>query len=169
MEEMVPTELDTTFRKVLLWGNVHDPIAAMYGGVAGHAGLFSNATDLVKLMQMNLQGGTYGGDSYFSPEVVHKFTSKQFKGNRRGLGWDKPERTKKSSPTSPFASAAAFGHSGFTGTVVWVDPTFNLIFVFLSNRVHPYGNNRKLNRFNVRRRIHDLVYESMWNFEKFNN
>ena len=169
MNRITPTEMDNHFRHVLVWGTVHDQIAAMYGGVAGHAGLFSNADDLAKLLQMNLQGGVYGTKRYFSPGVVDQFTSKQDEDNRRGLGWDKPEMDGDLSPASHFASAKTFGHQGFTGTVVWVDPTFNLIFVFLSNRVHPDAANFKLSEFNVRKRIQDLVYESIWNFDKVHN
>jgi CubicO group peptidase (beta-lactamase class C family) len=141
----------------------------MAGGVGGHAGLFGNATDLAKLMLMNLQGGHYGGRQFLSSETIDMFTSSQYKKNRRGLGWDKPERREDLNPVSRYASEYSYGHRGFTGTIVWVDPTFNLIFVFLSNRVHPNARNTKLIDFNVRKRIQDVVYESIWEFEKYRN
>jgi CubicO group peptidase (beta-lactamase class C family) len=168
MNRMVPTELDNDFRHLLVWGTVHDQIAAMYGGVSGHAGLFSNAQDLAKVLQMNLQGGKYGGIRYIDPETIDLFTRQQSGTSRRGLGWDKPERNEEFSHTSRFASAQTYGHLGFTGTAVWVDPTFNLIYVFLSNRIHPSINNAKLADYNIRKRIHDVIYESIWNFEKYN-
>ncbi len=169
MNRIVPTEMDNDFRHVLVWGTVHDQIAAMYGGVAGHAGLFSNADDLAKLLQMNLQGGIYGTHRYLSTNVIDQFTARQNEDNRRGLGWDKPDLKDDLSPTSHYASPKTYGHQGFTGTAIWVDPTFNLIFVFLSNRVHPDASNFKLIEYNVRKRIQDLIYESIWSFEKVHN
>jgi len=167
IKRIAPTERDYEFRQVLVWGTVHDQIAAMKGGVSGHAGLFGNSHDIAKLMQMQLQLGSYGGKRYLEEETVKEFTAQQYKENRRGLGWDKPEKGDDYNPASRYASFKSFGHSGFTGTVVWADPTFDLIFVFLSNRVYPDSNNSKLVEFNVRERIHDVVYESIWNFEKF--
>ncbi len=163
---IAPTENDMEFRNMLLWGDVHDQMAAMTGGVAGHAGLFSNAHDAAKFMQMMLQGGTYGGQVYFSKETIDLFTKTAGKESRRGLGWDKPETGRGEHPASRYASFASFGHTGFTGTIVWADPTFDLVFVLLSNRVNPDVENTKLTTFNIRKRIQDLVYESIWSFEK---
>jgi len=157
---IAPTEDDTYFRHNLIWGTVHDPGAAMLGGVAGHAGLFSNANDLAILLQMNLQNGNYGGHDYFNTDVVTEFSKKQFKGSRRGLGWDKPE-PEEGGPTSAMAPKSTFGHSGFTGTGAWVDPDNNLIYIFLSNRVYPDAGNNKLVKYNIRTRIHDVVYKAI--------
>jgi len=140
---IAPTEDDMLFRKTRLSGYVHDQGAAMHGGIAGHAGLFSTATDLAKLGQMWLQKGYYGGHTFFKPQTIELFTSRQFNDSRRGLGWDKPAPGDWTSPTSRFASLSTFGHTGFTGTCIWVDPEFNLVFVFLSNRVQPDMNNNK--------------------------
>lgn len=166
LRRIVPTERDTEFRHVLVWGTVHDQIAAMKGGVSGHAGLFGNAHDVAKMLQMQLQDGRYGGKKYFQKRTIEDFTSYYNDESRRGLGWDKPEREEEYSPASRYASHDSFGHRGFTGTIGWADPTFNLIFVFLSNRIYPDVANSKLGDFNIRERIHDVVYESMWNFEK---
>jgi len=166
LKRIAPTERDTEFRHVLVWGTVHDQIAAMKGGVSGHAGLFSNAHDIAKIMQMQMQGGLYGGRQFIQKETVENFNSRQFEGSRRGLGWDKPETGDAYSPPSRYASFDSFGHRGFTGTIAWADPTFNLVFVFLSNRIYPDMENSKLIDFNIRKRIHDVVYESMWSFEK---
>jgi beta-N-acetylhexosaminidase len=168
VERIAPTEQDTYFRNSLVAGMVHDQGAAMMGGIAGHAGLFSNATDLAVLMQMNLQDGVYGGKRYYSPGTVARFATAQYKGNRRGLGWDKPELNSLHGPTSNFASPRTFGHTGFTGTAAWVDPEFDLVFIFLSNRIHPDANNTKLIRFGVRTRIMDEIYKSMQSFNKYN-
>jgi CubicO group peptidase (beta-lactamase class C family) len=164
---IAPTENDRAFRKSLLIGMVHDQGAAMMGGVAGHAGLFSDATDLAKLGQMLLQEGTYGGYQFYKPETVRAFTQQQFASSRRGLGWDKPT-DEKGSPASHFASPKTFGHTGFTGTCIWVDPQFNIVYVFLSNRVHPDGANNKLNSENIRSRIQDVIYESIFEYCRYN-
>jgi beta-N-acetylhexosaminidase len=169
LNRITPTERDDNFRHVLVWGTVHDQIAAMKGGVSGHAGLFSNTHDIAKLLQMHLQGGNYGGKKYFEKYVIDEFTSYQSVNSRRGLGWDKPERRNEYNPVSSYASCESYGHSGFTGTIAWADPTFNLVFVFLSNRVYPNSDNNKINEYNIRKRIQDLVYESMWSYEKQNN
>ena len=169
INRITPTERDHEFRHQLVWGTVHDQIAAMKGGVSGHAGLFGNAHDVAKVMQLQLDQGVYGGKRYFSSETVDEFTSHQYDDNRRGLGWDKPERGEEYNPASRYSSFEAFGHSGFTGTVAWADPTFDLVFVFLSNRNYPSSDNGKLIEFNIRKRIHDVVYESMWNYRKFYN
>lgn len=159
---IAPTERDTLFRKSLLVGYVHDQGAAMHGGVAGHAGLYGTANDLAKLGQLWLNHGTSGRVKIFSPETVALFTAKQFEDSRRGLGWDKPVVNDWSSPTSYFASGKTFGHTGFTGTCIWVDPQFDLIYIFLSNRVHPDMNNTKLLNANIRPRIQDVIYESIF-------
>lgn len=160
---IAPTEDDKIYRRTRIVGTVHDERAAMMGGVAGHAGLFSNANDLAKLGQMLLQEGQYGGYRYYKPGTVRLFTNKQFDKSRRGLGWDKPIQSDWSSPTSLKASPKTFGHTGFTGTCMWVDPEFNLVYVFLSNRVYPDRNN-KLNSANIRSRIQDVIYESIFDY-----
>ncbi len=160
---IAPTEDDKIYRKIKVVGTVHDERAAMMGGVAGHAGLFSDANDLAKLGQMLLQDGHYGGIRYYRPETVRLFTHKQFDKSRRGLGWDKPVQSEWNSPTSTKASPETFGHTGFTGTCMWVDPTFNLVYVFLSNRVYP-DRNSKLITTNIRSRIQDVIYESIFDY-----
>jgi beta-N-acetylhexosaminidase len=164
-EMIAPTELDTLFRRSLVSGTVHDERAAMLGGVSGHAGLFGTANDLSKLGQMLLQEGTYGGLQYYKPETVKLFTAKQFESSRRGLGWDKPVQGEWNSPTSIYASPDTFGHTGFTGTCLWVDPEFNLVYIFVSNRVFP-DRNDKLIKTNIRSRIQDVIYEAIFNFCK---
>lgn len=159
-ERIAPTEDDKYFRKALVRGCVHDPGAAMFGGVAGHAGLFSNANDLAVLMQMNMQSGFYGGQKYFMPNTVEDFAKRQYAYNRRGLGWDKPEPD-GNGPTSDYASPNTFGHTGFTGTAVWVDPDQNLVYVFLSNRVYPDAGNNKLIKQSIRTKIQDVIYQSI--------
>ncbi len=158
---IAPTEKDTLFRQSLLIGYVHDQGAAMHGGIAGHAGLFGNANDLAKLGQMLLQRGTYGGQSYFKPPTIDFFTQKQYAKSRRGLGWDKPMPGDKSNPTSEMASPLTFGHTGFTGTCIWVDPEYELVYIFLSNRVYPDMNNTRLLTANIRPRIQDIIYQSI--------
>lgn len=159
-ERIAPTEQDKYFRQNLVWGNVHDQGAAMIGGVAGHAGLFSNANDLAVLMQMDLNNGNYGGQKYFKNKVVQEFSRRQYKGNRRGLGWDKAD-PEGNGPTSNLAPLSTFGHSGFTGTCAWIDPTNKVIYIFLSNRVYPDAENNKLVQYNIRTRIHDVVYKAI--------
>jgi beta-N-acetylhexosaminidase len=163
--QVAPTEIDTIYRKQLVHGTVHDERAAMLGGVAGHAGLFGDAGDLAKLGQMLLNGGTYGGVRFFKEETVNLFTAKQYDNSRRGLGWDKPTGD-WNGPTSELASARTFGHTGFTGTCIWVDPQFDLVFVFLSNRVWPDRSNKLLNA-NIRTRIQETVYRSIFNYCQF--
>lgn len=160
-ERIAPTEDDDYFRNELVVGRVHDQGAAMYGGVAGHAGLFSNAHDLAVLMQMNLQDGYYGGTRYYARGQVGSFARRQQDDNRRGLGWDKPALPGDPTPTGDLASEVVFGHTGFTGTAAWVDPKYELVYVFLSNRVHPSADNRKLISRNIRTRIQDVIYASL--------
>lgn len=167
--QIAPTEADMQFRKSTLVGYVHDQGAAMHAGVAGHAGLFSSANDLAKLGQMWLQKGRYGGLEYFKPGTIELFTSRQFETNRRGLGWDKPTVSDWNGPTTLYASPATFGHTGFTGTAIWVDPEFNLVFVFLSNRVYPDMFNNRLLTGNIRPRIQEVIYQSIFEYCKFRN
>lgn len=162
--QIAPTEDDKLFRRRLLVGTVHDQGAAMHGGVAGHAGLFSNANDLAKIAQMLLQNGYYGGLQYFSPHTVQLFSQKQYASSRRGLGWDKPLQSDWNSPTSLYASPKTFGHTGFTGTCVWIDPEFSLVYIFLSNRVHPDMTNNKLLHANIRSRIQDVIYRAIFSY-----
>lgn len=163
MDRIVPTEVDTFFRMQTLHGVVHDEGAAMMLGVSGNAGLFSNAMDLAKVYQMMLNGGEIGGRQYLQTETIREFTDCQFceVGNRRGLGFDKPlvEYDANLSSVAKDASPASFGHTGYTGTLVWADPANDLLFVFLSNRVHPTRNNSKIYQLNVRPDIHNLIYE----------
>jgi len=161
---IVPTENDIIFRKQLVHGYVHDPGAAMLGGICGHAGLFSNANDLAKLMQMYLQKGLYGGVRYFKEGTIDYFSSSQFKesGNRRGLGFDKPEMDyTKTGPTCQCISGDSFGHTGFTGTIAWVDPDKQIVYIFLSNRVHPDQTNTKLIDNDVRTKIQKAIYNAI--------
>ncbi|HEX8351137.1 MAG TPA: glycoside hydrolase family 3 N-terminal domain-containing protein [Hymenobacter sp.] len=158
---IAPTENDTYYRHALLQGTVHDQSAALVGGVSGHAGLFSNANDLAVLMQMNLQNGRYGGQRYFQTPVVTDFAKPQLAGNRRGLGWDHGTPEKGEGPTSNLSPASTFGHTGFTGTCVWMDPENKILYIFLSNRVYPDAGNNKLRQYNIRTRIHDVIYRSL--------
>jgi CubicO group peptidase (beta-lactamase class C family) len=160
---IAPTENDKIYRKATVVGTVHDERAAMMGGVSGHAGLFSNANDLAKLGQMLLQEGVYGGTRYYKAETVRTFSNKQFDSSRRGLGWDKPVQSDWNGPTSMKASPLTFGHTGFTGTCIWIDPAFDLVYIFLSNRVYP-DRNSKLISSNIRSRIQDVVYESIFEY-----
>jgi beta-glucosidase-like glycosyl hydrolase/CubicO group peptidase (beta-lactamase class C family) len=168
---IVPTEQDDYFRNQLIHGYVHDPGAAMLGGVSGHAGLFSNANELAVIMQMLLQGGNYGGHQYFKESTVHQFTKQQFplNENRRGIGFDKPEpENRDKGPTCSSASLDSFGHSGFTGTYAWADPRYNLVYIFLSNRVNPTAANVKLIRKNTRTEIMQVIYDAIEQSGNFN-
>ena len=156
-DRIVPTERDGWFRKTLLQGIVHDSGASLASGVAGHAGLFASANDLAILNQMLLNGGTYGGVEYIKPETVKLFTSNQSEVSRRGLGFDRGNGT---GYPSDLASPESFGHTGYTGTCVWVDPKEKLVYIFLSNRVYPSASG-KLNSLRVRPRIHDAIYEAI--------
>jgi beta-N-acetylhexosaminidase len=164
LDRIPPTEMDTIFRFQLVHGDVHDQGAAMLGGVSGHAGLFSDANDLGVVAQMLLQGGTYGGVKYIEPETIKEFTQWQFplNDNRRGIGFDKPlQEYSPEGPCCKSASPASFGHSGFTGTYIWVDPQNQLIFIFLSNRVYPDASNNKLAGINLRPKIHQCFYDAI--------
>jgi beta-glucosidase-like glycosyl hydrolase/CubicO group peptidase (beta-lactamase class C family) len=162
--DIVPTENDLLFRRQVLQGYVHDPGAAMMGGVCGHAGLFSNAEDLAKLMQMYLWKGEFGGKRYFQPETIDLFTraSNVENNNRRALGFDKPEMDySKPGPTCQCISGESFGHTGFTGTMAWADPDKDIVYIFLSNRVYPDQNNFTLVREDVRTDIQEAIYNAI--------
>ena len=164
LSRIPPTEDDNFFRNRLLHGVVHDEGAAMMRGVSGNAGLFGNANDLGKLMQMYLNFGYYGGVRYISDSTFKEYTNCHYcsDGNHRGLGFDKPFLTEKErSVASVNASMQSFGHSGYTGTMTWVDPEYQYLFVFLSNRVYPTRTNNKISRFNIRPALHDVFYQLM--------
>jgi CubicO group peptidase (beta-lactamase class C family) len=164
LSRIVPTEQDKIFRNQLIHGDVHDPGAAMLGGISGHAGLFSNANDLGIIGQMLLERGTYGGIQYLRHETVQDYTSCQFplNSNRRGVGFDKPlPEFSTSGPVCWSASKDSFGHSGFTGTYLWIDPAEGLVYIFLSNRVHPDAENTKLSGQNIREKIHQYLYDAI--------
>jgi CubicO group peptidase (beta-lactamase class C family) len=161
LHRIVPTERDgKSFRDTLLIGFVHDQGAAMASGVAGHAGLFSTVGDLAIYGQLLLNRGSYGGLTFFKPETIDLFTSKQTANSRRGLGFDRfdPDRSKEY--PSRLATPATYGHTGYTGTCIWIDPDNQLVYVFLSNRIHPKVSN-KLSSLNIRSRILDAVYEGI--------
>jgi beta-glucosidase-like glycosyl hydrolase/CubicO group peptidase (beta-lactamase class C family) len=162
---IAPTENEKGFRQQLLWGDVHDPGAAMFGGVSGHAGLFSNAYDLALLSQMLLNGGSLNGQRFLKKQTIDYFSSYHSTVSRRGLGYDKPEKD-NASRKEPYpclsASPQTYGHTGFTGTCVWIDPKYNLTFIFLSNRVNPDGGeNLKLSEMNIRSKMMETVYQAM--------
>lgn len=162
LNNIAPTETEPIFRKQLLRGDVHDPGAAMFGGVAGHAGLFSNANDIAILCQMLLNGGKMNGIRFFRKETVDLFTN-YHANSRRGLGFDKPEKDNfiRADPYPTLsASPFTFGHTGFTGTCIWVDPLYKLIYIFLSNRVYTNGDEGKFLRMNVRPKVHEVIYQS---------
>jgi len=161
---IAPTALEPIFRQQQIRGDVHDPGAAMFGGVAGHAGLFSDAYDLAVLEQMLLNGGVLNGRSYLKKETIDYFTAYHSDISRRGIGFDKPEKdnaTRKEPYPCLSASPQTFGHTGFTGTCVWVDPKYDLIFIFLSNRVNPVEGNPRLSNLSIRGRIQETIYEAM--------
>jgi CubicO group peptidase (beta-lactamase class C family) len=163
-ERIVPTENDYLFRRQPIAGRVHDEGAIMMGGVSANAGLFTNANDLAKLMQMYLDEGEYGGRRYVSAATMREFTRYQFpdNDNRRGLGFDKPyfERSEDGN-AAVSASDASFGHSGFTGTFTWADPEYDLVYVFLSNRVHPTRDNTRLYQLSTRTKIQQVLYDAI--------
>lgn len=162
---IVPTEIDSFFRKSLTKGWVHDENAALLGGVSGNSGLFATASDMAKIMQLYVQKGRYGGKRYFKESTLTEFTEAQYpeNGNRRGLGFDKPllknsTLALKDAYPAPEVSSESFGHSGFTGTFVWADPTNQLVFIFLSNRVYPTRKNRNLYKLNIRPALQQVFY-----------
>lgn len=159
--QIVPTEEDRRVRHQLLRGYVHDEAAAFQGGVSGNAGLFSNANDLAKVLQLYLNQGTYGGERYLTAETSRLFTQSKSPTCRRGLGFDKPQPgNAKASPCGLLAPASVYGHTGFTGTSFWVDPDHHLLYIFLSNRVNPSRDNNKLSVLNIRTRIQDAIYKA---------
>jgi len=161
---IIPSEEDEYYRYQTVHGYVHDMGAAMQGGVGGHAGLFSNANDIAKIMQMYLQDGYYGGTEFFSYRTVKKFNTCYFCDNnvRRGVGFDKPE-LQSSGPTCGCVSRKSFGHSGFTGTYTWADPEEEIVYVFLSNRTYPKASNTLLVKSGLRTRIQQVIYDSIIN------
>lgn len=160
--QIVPTEFDVEWRNELVHGTVHDQGAAMLGGVAGHAGLFGNARDVASFMQLYLNNGNFAGKNYFSPETMSKFNTCYYceQEVRRGVGFDKPQ-LEDIGPTCGCVSMSSFGHSGFTGTYTWADPEEEIIYVFLSNRIHPNVSNDKLIKQDIRTKIQLIIYESL--------
>lgn len=161
--EICPTEMDNYYRHQELRGHVHDMGAAMLDGVAGHAGLFSNANDLGKLMHMYLFKGQYGERQFVSKEAIEEFTRCQFcdVNNRRGIGFDKPTIDGSGGPTCNCVSLLSFGHSGFTGTLAWVDPQEEIVYIFLSNRTYPTAENRKLITMGTRTKVMQVIYDNL--------
>ena len=162
MRYIAPTEIDNYYRYTKVQGYVHDMGAAMQGGVSGHAGLFSNALDVAKMMQMFLQKGTYGGHEFFSEETMDVFNKCYFckEGNRRGLGFDKPQLG-EAGPTCGCVSLTSFGHTGFTGTMAWTDPEKEIVYIFLSNRTYPEAKTNNLSKNNIREKIQKVIYEAI--------
>jgi beta-glucosidase-like glycosyl hydrolase/CubicO group peptidase (beta-lactamase class C family) len=158
---IAPTEWDTLFRKQLIKGYVHDPGAALMGGVAGHAGLFGNAYDLAKVMHMLMRKGSFGNHQLIQSRTFDLFNTRHTKGNRRGLILDKPTLDHIGGSCSPLASDDSFGHTGFTGTMCWADPENEIVFVFLSNRIHPNADNKKLLNLNIRTQMHSVIYRQL--------
>lgn len=161
-EDIIPTERDTFFRMTQLHGQVHDEAAAMLGGLSGHAGLFGDANDVMKVWQMYLQEGYYGGQQLLSKDALFEFTRYQYPemGSRRGIGFDKPS-FKYTGNAPKYASPSSFGHTGYTGIMTWADPAWGLNYVFLSNRVYPTRNNNKISELSIRTAIMDVVYEAL--------
>lgn len=164
--KIVPTEVDTLYRHTLTKGWVHDENASLLGGVSGNAGLFGTANDLAKMMQLYLDLGKYDDKRLLPEAIVKEFTQVQYPANenRRALGFDKPLLDNTSLPFSeaypaPEVSPESFGHSGFTGTFVWADPKNQLVYVFLSNRVYPSRDHRKLYELNIRPAIQQVFYD----------
>lgn len=167
IDSVAPTELDNTYRHRLVQGTVHDQNADAMGGVSGHAGLFSTADDIAKLYIMLLNGGQYDGVQYLSKEVITMFNCRYYSlfGNRRALGFDKPLINSPSTHVSPAVSQSSFGHTGFTGTMIWADPKEDLLYIFFSNRVYPNATPNKLAQMNIRTDIQTLIYQSLQSAE----
>lgn len=165
MSKIPPTEIDTYFRHATIQGYVHDMEAAMEGGVGGHAGLFSNAIDIAKLMQMYLQNGEYADRQYIKENTVEEFNKCYFckTGNRRGVGFDKPQLPGKEGPTCNCVSEKSFGHTGFTGTMAWADPETEIVYIFLSNRTFPDSSINKLSKENIRENIQKVIQDAIIN------
>lgn len=177
LEQIVPTEIDKRYRKKLTHGFVHDETAALMGGVSGNAGLFANTESLAPILQMWLNGGVYNGKRYFKRKTIKEWTSCQYpeNGNHRAIGFDRrrlndnlplAERTTKPYYYAPSTSEKSYGHSGFTGTMVWADPKEDLVFVFLSNRVHPTRKNNVYFKINPRSKCHEAAYEAIRQYKK---
>jgi len=163
-DDIVPSERESHFRNQLIQGTVHDEGAALGGGVAGHAGLFSDAYDLGKMYQMLLNGGELNGHRFLKWETIQDFTGYHSSISRRGYGFDKPEKdnAERAEPyPSRMASSQTYGHTGFTGTCVWVDPKYNIVYIFLSNRVYPTRSNPRLGSYNIRGNIQDALYKAL--------
>ncbi len=161
---IVPTETEKHFRRQTMQGDVHDEGSAMFGEVAGHAGLFSDAYDLAMLYQMLLNGGEINGQRFLKPATIKYFTAYHSETSRRGFGFDKPEKdnAKRREPyPSAFASSETFGHTGFTGTCVWVDPKYGIVYILLSSRVNPTRNNNKISQMQIRGKIQDAIYRAL--------
>lgn len=162
LSDITPTENDVIFRKQLIRGYVHDQGSAMFGGVAGHAGIFASADDVAAIFQMLLNGGVYKGKRYFRDQTIKYFTAYNSTISRRGLGFDKPSADRNDGgPAGNRVSGYAFGHQGFTGTCGWADPATGVVFIFLSNRVNPSAENNNINRLNVRTVAQDYIYEAL--------
>ena len=168
---IAPTEVDTLFRRCTVQGDVHDPGAAMLGGVCGHAGLFGNAYDVARLMYMLRMGGTYGGVDFFQPETIQAWTQRvdPDPDHRKACGFDRPANEPDAGPTCDEVSESSFGHSGFTGTLAWADPDHDIVFVFLSNRTFPSAENRKLIDWDVRTKVQHQVYKAYGIPSRFNS
>ena len=164
IDNIAATEVDNYFRHELIRGSVHDEGASTMGGIAGHAGLFSNASDLAKLYLMLLNNGVWEGQQYLQAATINKFTAYNTTNSRRGLGFDKPEKnnaTSKDPYPSLSPSPATFGHTGFTGTCVWADPETGILFVFLANRVYPTRDNKAFSSLNLRPKIQEAIYTAL--------
>jgi CubicO group peptidase (beta-lactamase class C family) len=169
LSRVVPTEQDNYFRQTLLHGFVHDETSGVMGGHSANAGLFANANDLAKLLQLYLQKGTYGGKRYFSSATFDLFNSRPYgsEGVDRGICFDKPDMDKDkvvgSSYCSDSVSPESFGHTGYTGIMVWVDPKYNLVYIFMSNHVYPTRNNDKIFTTKIRAKVQTAIYQSLLN------
>ncbi len=166
-DQIVPTEIDSFFRHTLVQGYVHDENAALLGGISGHAGLFSTANDMAIISQMLLNKGSYGGKEYIKPATVDQYIRYQYPelNNRRALGFDKPllEYNVNTSHVARDASPLSFGHSGFTGTFVWIDPAYHLTYILLTNRVYPSRVNNKISQYSIRPCIQQIIYDHIIN------
>jgi len=164
LENIAATEVDDYYRHELIHGSVHDEGASVMGGIAGHAGLFSNATDLAKLYEMLLNNGVWEGKKYFNPGTIETFTAYNTENSRRGLGFDKPEKN-NASLKDPYPSASVspstFGHTGYTGPCVWADPANGLLYIFLGNRVYPTRNNKAYSELSLRPKIQEAIYSAL--------
>jgi CubicO group peptidase (beta-lactamase class C family) len=161
-DRIAPTESDVVFRHQVLQGYVHDPGAALFAGIGGHAGVFGTAYDVAVIFQMLMNAGRYQGKMYLRPETVRYFTAYNSPLSRRGLGFDKPEPSASDAgPVDNRCSGYTFGHQGFTGTCAWADPQSGVVFVFLSNRVYPVAENNMINRLSIRVTVQGAIYEAL--------